>query len=90
MGWSAGRHLNREGQKRRNDRNRAGAPCNDCVRPDCLLFLFGLPLLLPLFKFPLSLNAFVESENVGQDTAGDGLNLVLGNVGVLSQLDVNL
>lgn len=63
--------------------NRAGAPSYGCVRPDCLLFLFGLPLLLPFFKFPLSLNALVESENVGQDTAGDGLNLMLGNVGVV-------
>ena len=63
--------------------NRAGASYDDCVRPDCLLFLFGLPLLFPFFKFPLPLYALVESENVGQDAAGDSLNLVLGNIGVV-------
>ena len=56
---------------------------NGYVRPGYLLFLFGLPLLLPFFKFPLSLNALIESENVGQDAAGDGLNLVLGNIGII-------
>ena len=69
--------------KKEIGRNRADASCDDCVRPDCLLFLFGLPLFFPFFKFPLPLYALVESENVGQDTAGDGLNLMLGNVGVV-------
>lgn len=69
--------------KKEIGRNRAGASCDDCVRPDYLLFLFGLPLLFPFFKFPLPLYALVESENIRQDTAGDGLNLMLGNVGVV-------
>lgn len=81
--WSGRRPLNREGQEKRNRQDRADASCDDCVRPDCLLFLFGLPLAFPFFKFPLPLYALVESENVGQDTAGDGLNLMLGNVGVV-------
>ena len=45
--------------------------------------MFGLPLLFPFFKFPLPLYALIESENIGQDTAGDGLNLVLWNIGVV-------
>lgn len=53
--------------------------------PWCLLFLFDLPLLFPFFKFPLPLNALIESENIGQDTAGDGLNLVLGNFSVIGE-----
>ena len=64
-------------------KNRAGASCDDCVRPDYLLFLFGLLLLFPLFKFMLPLNALIESKNVRQDATGDGLNLVLGNIGVV-------
>lgn len=48
--------------------------------------MFGLPLLFPFFKFPLPLYALVESENVGQDTAGDGLNLMLGNIGIVDGL----
>ena len=82
--WSGKRPPNQEGQE--IEKNRAGASCDDGVRPDCLLFLFGLPLLFPFFKFPLPLNALVESENVGQNTAGDGLNLVLGNDGVVNRL----
>ena len=52
--------------------------------------MFGLPLLFPFFKFPLPLNALVESENVGQDTAGDGFNLVLGNIGIVDESLVSL
>ena len=47
------------------------------------LLRFGLSLFLPLRKFSLPLFALVESENIGQDTTGDGLDLVLGNVGVV-------
>ena len=43
-------------------------------------------MLFPFFKFPLPLYALVESENVGQDTAGDGFNLMLGNIGVVDGL----
>ena len=45
--------------------------------------MFGLPLIFPFFKFSLSLFALAESENIGQDAAGDGLDLVLGNIGVV-------
>ena len=69
-------------EKKEIDKNRAGASNHDCVRPDCLLFLFGLPLLFPFFKFPLPFFVLIESENIGQDAAGNGLNLVLGNVGL--------
>ena len=47
------------------------------------LFCFCLRLLLPFGKFPLSFLALVKGENVGHDTAGDSLDLVLRNIGVI-------
>lgn len=49
------------------------------------VLLFGLPLFLPLRKLPLTFHAFIESENVRQDTMGDDLNLVLGNISVVGK-----
>ena len=54
-------------------------PCF-CPLPLCF------PLLLPFGKFPLAFLAFVESEDIRQDAAGDCFNLVLGNVGVVDYL----
>ena len=84
MGWNGNRPLNREGLEKRNRQGQGGRNHHP-MRPPwlCSLFLFGLAPLFPLRKFPLPLFALVESENVGQDTAGDGLDLVLGNVGVV-------
>lgn len=70
---------------------RTGVAVTTVRPPFSFLFCFCLPLqpfrlLLPFFKFPLPLYALVESENIGQDTAGDGLNLVLGDIGVVDGL----
>lgn len=58
-----------------NGRGRCGAPWKR-LRPPwlCSAVLVGLLLLLPLRKFSLPFHAPVESEDVRQDTAGDGLN----------------
>ena len=47
------------------------------------LLLLRLPMLLPFGKFPLALLALIESENVRHDTAGNRLDFVLRNVGVV-------
>ena len=48
--------------------------------------LFRIPLGYPFNKFPLAFLALIESENVRHDTAGNGFNLVLWNVGVVDEL----
>lgn len=67
---------------------RAGAAVSTMRPPFSSLFrsclpLFRFPLFLPFSKFPLALLAFIESENIRHDTAGDSLNLILGNVGAI-------
>ena len=47
---------------------------------------FILPLGLPRRKLPLALLALIESKNVREDAAGNGLNLVLRDVGVVYEL----
>ena len=44
------------------------------------------PAVFPFDKFPLAFFAFVESEDIRQDAAGNCFDLVLGNVGVIDQL----
>ena len=47
---------------------------------------FILPLGLPRRKFPLALLALIESKNVRENAAGNGLDLVLRDVGVVDEL----
>ena len=47
---------------------------------------FILPLGLPRRKLTLALLALIESKNVREDAAGNGLNLVLRDVGVVYEL----
>ena len=47
---------------------------------------FILPLGLPFCKLPLALLTLIESKNVREDAAGNGLNLVLRDVGVVDKL----
>ena len=51
--------------------------------PSVVLLSLDFPPLFPFGKLPLALLALVESEDIRHETAGDGLNLVLGNVGVV-------
>ncbi len=48
-----------------------------------VLLFFRFPPFFPFGKLPLALLAFVESKNIRHETAGDSLNLILGNVGVI-------
>ena len=67
---------------------RAGATVFTVRPPLSFLFRFCLPLfrfppLLPFGKLPLAFLALIESENIRHNTAGDSLNLILGNVGMI-------
>lgn len=54
----------------------------------CLIFYgaFCQMLLLPLCKFPLPFRTLIEGQNVRQDAAGNGLDLMLWYGGVIDQL----
>ena len=67
---------------------RASAAVSTVRPPFSFLFRFCLPLrpfppFLPFGKLPLAFLTFIESENIRHDTAGDSLNLILGNVGAI-------
>lgn len=49
----------------------------------CVFLLFRIPLCFPFGKFSLAFLALIKSKDVRHDTAGDGLNLVLRDVGVV-------
>lgn len=51
--------------------------------PSAVLLSLDFPPLFPFGKLPLALLALVESKDIRHETAGDGLNLVLGNVGAI-------
>lgn len=48
--------------------------------------MFRIPLCFPFGKLSLAFLALIESENVRHDTAGNGFNLVLWNVGIVDKL----
>ena len=56
----------------------------------CLFFfvhrLLSILSCPPFGKFPLAFLALIESENVQHDTAGNGFNLMLWNVGIVDEL----
>lgn len=56
-----------------------------------ILFFFELPmfsisLCFPFGKLSLAFLALVERKDVRHETAGDGLNLVLWNIGIVDEL----
>ena len=67
------------------------AAVNDCrhwrmLRLGVLEVSFILPLGLPLCKLPLTFFALIESKNVRENAAGNGLDLVLRDIGVVDEL----
>ena len=50
-----------------------------------VLIVFEIPLPLPFCKFPLAFLAFVKGKNVREDAAGDLLDLVLRDAGVVDE-----
>lgn len=56
-----------------------------------VLFIFEFPMscipsCFPFSKFALAFYALIKSKDVRHDTAGDGLNLVLWNIGIVDEL----
>ena len=62
------------------------------MRPSAYVLLFFVFLLFctlscfPFGKFTLAFFALVKSEDIRHETAGNGFNLVLGDVGVVDEL----
>ena len=51
-----------------------------------VLIVFELPLLLPRCKLPLTFLAFVKGKNVRENAAGDLLDLMLRDAGIVDEL----
>ena len=47
---------------------------------------FMFPLGLPCRKLPLTFFALIESKNIRENAAGNGLDLVLRDIGVVDEL----
>ena len=61
-----------------------------CPLPYVLFFfefpMFCIPLCFPFGKFLLTFLTLIKGKDVRHDTAGNGFNLVLWNVGVVDEL----